>query len=67
MPKDFSELELVIQRDAMDALQVTAQHRVDTASSITPITRIDLDPQDHVLYGGDPSVVCHSGYDMHTM
>lgn len=55
MPRGFSELEIVVQRDATDALQVTAQHRIDTASSITPITRIDLDPQDPVLYGGDPA------------
>lgn len=55
MAKGFSELEIVIQRDATDALQVTAQHRIDTASSITPITRIDLDPQDPVLYSGDPA------------
>lgn len=55
MPKGFSELEIVIQRDATDSLQVTAQHRIDTASSITPITRIDLDPQDPVLYAGDPA------------
>lgn len=54
MQKGFSELEIVVQRDATDALQVTAQHRIDTASSITPITRIDLDPQDPVLYGGNP-------------
>lgn len=55
MPKGFSELEIVVQRDATDALQVTANHRIDTASSITPITRIYLDPQDPVLYGGDPA------------
>ncbi len=55
MSRAFSELEIVVQRDATDALQVTAQHRIDTASSITPITRIDLDPQDPVLYSGDPA------------
>jgi CHAT domain/SIR2-like domain len=55
VPKGFSELEIVVQRDATDALQVTAQHRIDTASSITPITRIELDPQDPILYSGDPA------------
>jgi hypothetical protein len=54
VPKGFSELEIVLQRDATDALQVTAQHRIDTASSITPVTRIDLDPKNPVLYGGNP-------------
>jgi len=55
--KSYSELEIVIQRDAQDHFQVSARQRVNEGDAITPFMRIALDPADPVLRNPDPHVV----------
>lgn len=52
--KGYSELEIVIQQDALDGFQANARQRLDEGDSITPFIRVTLDVQDARLFSGDP-------------
>ncbi|ROZ63407.1 CHAT domain-containing protein [Ramlibacter sp. WS9] len=52
--KLYSELEIVIQRDAQDNFQVGARHRVDEGDSITPNVPITLSAAAPEHFSPDP-------------
>ncbi len=54
--KGYSELEIVIQRDAGEGFQVSARHRLDEGDSITPFVAMQFADNMKSLQG-DPSVV----------
>ncbi|MFJ1260381.1 CHAT domain-containing protein [Cupriavidus sp. CuC1] len=54
--KGYSELEIVIQRDALQGFQASARQRLDEGDNITPFTRVTLDVKDARLFSGDPLI-----------
>lgn len=53
----YSELEIVIQRDALDGFQANARQRLDEGDAITPFQRIELDVHHPDLLGNDRLVI----------
>lgn len=52
--KGYSELEVVIQRDAGEGFQANARQRLDEGDNITQYQPITLDVKDARLFSGDP-------------
>jgi hypothetical protein len=54
--KNYSELEIVIQRDALEGFQANARQRLDEGDNITPFVHLTLDIKHPELFSGDPAL-----------
>ncbi|MGT2452753.1 hypothetical protein ACU4GI_05395 [Cupriavidus basilensis] len=56
MPRNYSELEIVIDNDGGGRYEVEARHRVPEGDAITPRVPLALSPDDPALRDADPRV-----------
>ncbi|WP_426191453.1 CHAT domain-containing protein [Massilia sp. DWR3-1-1] len=54
--KNYSELEIVIQRDSRDGFQASARQRLDDGDLITPFVALELAPDDPRLLAADAHI-----------